>query len=154
MKKRGRSAPPPPLFLLSTQQKMPKNAAKSHFQIQIMSHSGKKRLIFKRKNRPNNSKRRKTESARGLHARRGSQGRKDKPRQISPFSLSAAPQGAKANDLKKAPWNPYGKREKRGARRRLILLETIETFFTAGIDRERISVKNIFQHFNCLQIIH
>lgn len=100
------------------------------------------------------SKRRKAESARGRHARRGEQGKKDEPRQIQPFSLPNRAARRQANDLKKAPWNPYGKREKRGARLRLILLETIETFFTAGIDRNRISVKNIFQRFNCLQISH
>ena len=68
-----------------------------------------------------NSKRRKMESARGLHARRGSQGKKDEPRQIQPFSLPNRAARRQATDNKKAPWNPYSKREKREARLRLIL---------------------------------
>lgn len=157
-------APPPPpptvapygaaAFLLSIQQntteyngKDRKTDAKSPIRARKTTFSAEKTARMY-------SKRRKTESARGHHARRGSQGKKDEPRQIQPFFLPNRAARRQATDHKKAPWNPYGKREKREARRHLILLETIETFFTAGIDRKRISGKNIFQCFNCLQIIH
>lgn len=126
MKKRGRSAPPLTLFLLSIQRntteyngKNRKTDAKSPIRARKTTFSAEKTARM-------SSKRRKAESAKGRHARRGEQGKKDEPRQIQPFSLPNRAARRQATDHKKAPWNPYGKREKREARRHLILLETFE----------------------------
>lgn len=151
MKKRGRFAPPSAAFSsINTTEyngKRRKTDAKSPIRARKTTFSAEKTARM-------SSKRRKAESARGRHARRGEQGKKDEPRQIQPFSLPNRAARRQANDHKKAPWNPYSTREKREARRHLILLETIETFFTTGRGRKKILYKNIFQRFNCLQIIH
>lgn len=147
---RWRLTAPPLFFSYNTTTKHRKTTTKTPIKTRKTPHSGKKSPIFGTINRPNvkqaHEKRRAQEDpTRAAEARE----RRSPPDKISPL-YQPAPPGARTKDLRLATLEPLRHKGKTRSARHLILLETIETFFTVKI----LTTKNFLEKICKISIVY